>query len=307
MKGPSTLEDKVGSDMNFDHLRYFLELTKTRHYTKAAEHLCISQPSLSHAIRQLEQELGVPLFEKSGRNTTLTRFGEEFADCAGQILSTLENCTQSLQLSACGGGMIRLGFLRILGIDYIPRLAARFLSDAPNKEIQFSFHSERTQALLDGLISRSYDMVFCSQPPRELDLDATPVAQQELVLITPKNHPLSQETSIDLAQAAPYPIIYFAKGSGLREVVDRLFHAIDMTPQIAYETEEDQVVAGLVAQGFGIAVVPYMDLLQKLDLCVLPIRTPQYKRELFLVYDSKTFLTPAAHRFRQYVIDHVAI
>ena len=64
--------------MNLTHLRYFVELVNTRHYTKAAKNLCITQPSLSHAIAQLESELGVPLFEKDGRNITLTRFGEQF-------------------------------------------------------------------------------------------------------------------------------------------------------------------------------------------------------------------------------------
>lgn len=64
--------------MNLFHLRYFVELAHTRHYTKAAEHLCIAQPSLSHAINQLEKELGVQLFERIGRNNRLTCFGEEF-------------------------------------------------------------------------------------------------------------------------------------------------------------------------------------------------------------------------------------
>ena len=64
--------------MNLTHLKYFIELAETKHYTKAAEHLFITQPSLSHAISQLETELGVPLFEKSGRNTNLTIFGKQF-------------------------------------------------------------------------------------------------------------------------------------------------------------------------------------------------------------------------------------
>lgn len=76
--------------MNLFYLRYFVTLARVKHYTRAAEQLCITQPSLSHAISQLENELGVPLFEKSGRNTTLTRFGEEFLVCAEHTLSTLD-------------------------------------------------------------------------------------------------------------------------------------------------------------------------------------------------------------------------
>ena len=76
--------------MNLFYLRYFVTLAHVQHYTKAAEQLCITQPSLSHAIAQLEKELGLPLFEKNGRNTTLTQFGEEFLTCAEHTLSTLD-------------------------------------------------------------------------------------------------------------------------------------------------------------------------------------------------------------------------
>ena len=86
--------------MNLFQLRYFVTLAKMQHYTKAAHELCITQPSLSHAISQLEAELGVALFEKSGRNTTLTSFGEEFLICANRTLATLDSGVSSLQRSA---------------------------------------------------------------------------------------------------------------------------------------------------------------------------------------------------------------
>ena len=289
--------------MNLDYLRYFVRLAETRHYTKAAEQLCITQPSLSHAIRLLEAELGVPLFEKTGRNTELTRFGAEFLECARRTLATLDQGVASLRRSAQGEGLIRLGFLRVLGTDYVPRLAARFLAANPDKNIRFTFHTDRTQGLLDGLLNQNYDLVVCSKPAPELHLTAVPVTKQDLVLIVPKGHLLSSARSVDLAEALPYPQVYFAKGSGLREVVDGLFAASGGTPRIACETEEDQVIAGLVAQGFGIAVVPYMDLLLKLDLAILQISAPPYKREFFLVHNDRVFLPPAARDFRQFVLD----
>lgn len=104
--------------MNLFYLRYFVTLARVKHYTRAAEQLCITQPSLSHAISQLENELGVPLFEKSGRNTTLTRFGEEFLVCAEHTLSTLDAGVSSIRKSARGEGLIRLGFLRTLGVEF---------------------------------------------------------------------------------------------------------------------------------------------------------------------------------------------
>ena len=156
--------------MNLSHLRYFVELAHSRHYTRAAEHLFITQPSLSHAIGQLESELGVPLFERSGRNTTLTRLGEEFLVCAERTLSTFDSGVESLRRSAQGEGLIRLGLVRPLGVDFRPDLAARFLSENPGKEIHFTFSTGVTQQLLDGLLARRYDLVFSSMPPGELGM-----------------------------------------------------------------------------------------------------------------------------------------
>ena len=200
--------------MNLSHLRYFVELAHTRHYTRAAEHLFITQPSLSHAIGQLESELGVPLFERSGRNTTLTRLGEEFLVCAERTLSTLDSGVESLRRSAQGEGLIRLGLVRPLGVDFIPDLAARFLAENPGKEIHFTFGTGVTQQLLDGLLARRYDLVFSSMPPAELGLSARPVVRQDLVLVVPPDHPLAGRKSIDLEETLSYPYVSFSRGSG---------------------------------------------------------------------------------------------
>ena len=155
--------------------------------------------------------------------------------------------------------------LRPLGIEYIPRLAAGFLKANPGQDIQFTFHTGVTQYLLDGLAARKYDLVFCSQPSEEHKFTAVPIQKQNLILITPQSHPLSAKDSVDLVETIPYPQIFFEKSAGIRNVIDQMFARTGASPKIAYETEEDQVIAGLVAQGFGIAVAPYMDILQKIQ------------------------------------------
>ena len=287
--------------MNLFYLRYFVTLARVKHYTRAAEQLCITQPSLSHAISQLENELGVPLFEKSGRNTTLTRFGEEFLVCAEHTLSTLDAGVSSIRKSARGEGLIRLGFLRTLGVEFIPRLAAGFLKKNAELDIHFTFHTGVTQHLLEGLAARKYDLIFCSEPLEKENLTVIPIQKQDLVLITPKDHPLASRNDIDLEETLLYPHIFFDKSSGIRNVVDRMFSQIGRQPEIAYETEEDQVIAGLVAQKFGIALVPYMDLLLKLDVKILSIRSPSCERAIFMINDNRIYMPPAVKRFREFV------
>lgn len=289
--------------MNLFYLRYFVILARVKHYTRAAEQLCITQPSLSHAISQLENELGVPLFEKSRRNTTLTRFGEEFLVCAEHTLSTLDAGVSSIRKSARGEGLIRLGFLRTLGVEFIPRLAAGFLKKNAELDIHFTFHTGVTQHLLEGLAARKYDLIFCSEPLEKENLTVIPIQKQDLVLITPKDHPLASRNDIDLEETLLYPHIFFDKSSGIRNVVDRMFSQIGRQPEIAYETEEDQVIAGLVAQKFGIALVPYMDLLLKLDVKILSIRSPSCERAIFMINDNRIYMPPAVKRFREFVAD----
>lgn len=288
--------------MNLDHLRYFVRLAEVRHYTRAAEQLGISQPSLSHAINQIEAELGVPLFEKSGRNTTLTRFGEEFLECAEHSLSILDAGIETLQRYGRGEGVVRLGFLRTLGINYIPQLTSDFLKADPDCNVQFSFHSGLSSELLEDLIQRKYDFVFCSEPDPALGLNAVAVDSQELVVIVPKDHPLAERESISLAETLPYPAVCFSEGSGLRKIVDRMYDAVGGKPASVVETEEDEVIAGLVSSGFGTAVVPYMDMLEKLEVSVLKITDPPYSRNFFMVQNDAAFLTSAAQRFRSFVL-----
>ena len=288
--------------MNLPQLRYFVELAHTQHFTRAAERLCITQPSLSHAITQLENELGVPLYERTGRATALTRYGEQFLSCVQQTLTTLDEGVDALQRVARGEGLIRLGLLRTLGVEFVPGLVARYLRENPGQDLRFTFHTGVTQQLLDGLMEKRFDLAFCSKPPAALQLTAVPVGRQDVVLIVPRNHPLAKFHTIDLSAALPYPQVYFSKDSGMRDVVDGLFAQIGGTPQIAYETEEDQVIAGLVAQGFGISVVPYMEMLLRLDVKILQISRPVLERNFYLVSNDKIYLPPAVRNFQQFVL-----
>lgn len=291
--------------MNLSHLRYFVELARTQHYTRAAEHLFITQPSLSHAIGQLEEELGVTLFEKKGRNTELTSCGRQFLAFAQDTLDTLDRGVESMHRIARGEGLIRLGFLRILGIDFIPELVAGYLAANPGQDVRFTFDTGGTQALLDRLAAQQLDLVFSSRPAPELGLTAQVVGRQDLVVIVPQGHPLAEKGEVDLRDTLGYPYIYFAPQSGLRTVVDRLFQSVGGRPKVAYEVEEDQVIAGLVARNFGIAVVPRMEVLSHLKVAVLEIRSPAWERNFYMICNEQLYVPPVVRQFCDYVTRQV--
>lgn len=289
--------------MNLYQLRYFVTLAEAEHFGKAAEKLCIAQPSLSHAIAQLEAELGVILFERKKRSSTLTKEGKQFLEYVVKSLEILDNGIQFMKRISRGEGFIELGFLRTLGTSFIPELVADFLRGQPEKSVRFAFNSDVSHSLLQGLKDGKYDMVFCTKIDSEKFIEFIPVAKQDLVLIVPRDHPLANRFTVDLTETIPYPQVYFSENSGLRVVVDQLFDKIGLRPQVAYNVLEDQVIAGLVAQGFGIAVVPYMEELLRLNVKIIQISYPYWERIFYMATLKDHYLPPAVQKFKQFVME----
>lgn len=284
--------------MNLNHLYYFRMLAKEEHYTKTADMLSITQPSLSHAISCLENELGVKLFEKQGRNARLTKYGALFLRYVEQSLDMLDEGKRILlESSGVDGGFIDMGYIFTLGSHFVPQLIKEYLNVKGENHIKFSFGQGTTKKIIEELKDGKYDFVFSSYVDGEKELEFLPIVQEELVLITPKGHPLSEKKEIDLLDTVDYEYVYFTENSGLRPVIDHCFTKIKRQPIIAYEGEEDSSVAGLVAAGFGIAILPKIPLLDTMDVCVRPIISPSIERYIYLVMKKNKYLTPVVRDF----------
>lgn len=295
--------------MNLYHLRYFITLAHFEHYTKAADVLAITQPSLSYAISSLEDELGVKLFEKTGRNVTLTKFGKTFLNDTEELLNRLDASVKDLKMAGKGEGGIDLAFLRTLGTDFVPKIIRRFLNANEGKNIEFNLFCDKvlTADILNGLKEKKYDIGFCSKIHNEPLIEFTPIAKQELVVIMPPDHPLASKTEIHLEETLPYEHIIYRKRSGLRDIIDGLFESIGGYPaSVSYEIDEDQVVAGFVANGFGISVAPNIPILQSLDVKVLPLVSPTWQRNFYMATLKDTYQPPIVEAFKKFVIEETA-
>lgn len=294
--------------MNLNHLYYFVTLAHMEHYTKAADELSITQPSLSHAITSLENELDTFLFEKQGRNVVLTKYGRVFLKYVEESLGILESgIKKTRMLTSATSGFIDLAFIYTLGTHYVPQVVAQFLRQNKEKDIKFSFTSATTTDIIKGLKEEKYDIAFCSKIEEEKEIEFIPIGEQELVVIVPPTHPLAEQTSIDLKETINYPQIYFSKTSGLRPIIDDLYKKIGETPNILYEVEEDGAVAGLVAENFGIAVLPNISILQSLDVKILEISNPRYTRNIYMAKVKNKYLTPVVQQFGKFVQEQTEI
>lgn len=140
-------------------------------------------------------------------------------------------------------------------------------------------------------------MAFVSHPGDDTVFENVAFARSPFVVVTPPNHPLAQKSSVTLRETLPYPFVYFSKRGGLRRPIDALFQKIGATPKIAYETEEDTVVAGMAAAGFGIAIVPDHPVLRCMDLKIIPLTDPDPGRTAYLCRKRGALQPAAAQRF----------
>ncbi len=288
--------------MNLSQLKYFVTLARLEHYTKAAEELEITQPSLSHAMSLLEQELGTKLFQKQGRNVGLTKYGKFFLEYARESLRILElGIEKTQEMTGQTRGVIDLAFIYTLGSEFIPEMVGDFLRLHEELDVQFKFTVGNTVELIQGLKEEKYDVAFCSMIEKESGIEFVPVGIEKLVVVVPKGHPLSGKDQVDLEEAAAYPQVYYTKESGLRPTIDRLFEMARIRPEIAYEIEEDGAMAGLVAQNFGIAIMPDIPILRNLNVEVLELRSPQLKRQIYMATSKENYQTPMVKKFVEYV------
>ena len=290
--------------MNLQHLKYFDVLAKEQHYTRSSKLLNVTQPSLSNAISTLEEELGVPLFEKKGRNVVLTKPGAIFHEYVIKTLNVLNEGIETVTKISRGSGCISFAFLPVLGTTYVPKLVQEFQQTHPDQEISFDFHTSTgvTKKIIDGIKNMNYDIGICSYLEDEPAIEFLPIASQELVVITPLDHPLAQFDEIYLEQTQPFPQIGFSKNSGLHNVIDQVFRKHNCSYQTIYETTVDQVIAGLVSQNFGIAVVPNMYILKHLPLKTIHLKNPYTERTFYLVTNKEAYLTPAVTHFKEFVL-----
>ncbi len=291
--------------MNLYHLRYFVTLAHMEHYTRAAEELGITQPSLSHAIAALEDELGVGLFEKDGRNVILSKCGRHFLADVEASLAILDRGVTRMQKLGRGQGTLDLCFLRGLGADLVPRLISAFQKTPMGQGIQFRLSTAATREMLDGLESQRYDLALCSYDSAPKHITFLPVETRPFFLVVPENHPLAARTQIDLEETLDEPHILFAKNAAIRIEIDQIYAALPRMPKIAYEVQEAQDIAGLVANHFGVAVLQKAYFLKSFPVKLIPLAHQTVQSTIYLASAKRHPLSPPAQAFRDFVAEFV--
>ena len=289
--------------MTLLQLEYFVALAENLHYTKTAEQLHISQPSLSYAINEIEKDLGVKLFHKDKQGITLNAYGVQFYPYAKKALEALENGKAMVTAMASHKEtVVRWGYFHSVSASLIPALIQGFSEQNKKANIRFELTEDSVQRLFEQLRSGELDICFtCHQESWAASL---PIARQALYLAVPADHPLVEREAVSFEDFAEERQILLTQGSDLRIQVDQLFRDNGAMPQVAFETRECNAALQYVALKFGVSILPQVPVMDRDDVSVLPILTrdgQELTRPIYLSYHKNRTLSPAV----QFVIEFI--
>lgn len=295
--------------MNLNHLEYFLVLAQTQHYTKAADILHITQPTLSHAISNLEEELNVPLFQKKGRNSVLTEYGLEFVGYVERSMSLIKEGVNRLEyLKEKKTEVIHIAFLYTLSSDFIPQLIQAFKRVHDSIQIEFSlFESdtttgESTQELTSGLQTGRFDVIFINRVDSfNKSFEFKPLFKQDYRVICSLDSPLAQLQHVDLGDLQDLPMIQYANRYGTRNEIKDLFSSVGVKPNIIAEIDDEMSISSMVASGLGYSITPMKKIYETLDLKCLPLENPVHERMIYMGYEKNSEKVESVKQFIEFV------
>ena len=214
--------------MNLSQLRYFRKLAEVQHFTRAAERLYITQPALSNSIKQLENELGVPLFEQYGRNVRLTKYGREFNEYVSEGLDVIDKGIQIAQEHANSlSGTIDIGTIFTVQSDYLPALL-RTYRGIYGTQVDVRLYQGLTQGLLEKLEDGTYDVAICAYADNCPEIEFIPVLTQDLIAVLHEDNPLAQQEYISLDDLGKTKIVTYRPETSIGSEVRDLISDLDL-------------------------------------------------------------------------------
>lgn len=237
--------------------RYFVAVAEELHFGRAAARLGIAQPPLSQQIRQLEDDLGARLFERTSRSVALTPAAESLLADARRILREVEAAADRVrQVDRGEAGLLRIGFVGSAIDGVLPGIVRRFREQVPGARLSLQELTSAQQVA--ALAERSIDVGFVRPPVVGDGLTVIEVVREQLVLALPADHALVSSDMVRLADLASEPFVMFRRdlGEGLFDQVQRACIATGFEPQVAQEANQMHTIVGLVAAGLGVALVP---------------------------------------------------
>jgi len=291
-------------NLTFRQLRVFTAVARHLSFTQAARELHLSQPAVSMQVKQMEEQVGLPLFEQIGKQIYLTEAGQEifhYSRAIQQLLSEAEDVIDELK----GAHRGRLTISVASTANYfVPTLFGTFHQRYPDVTVSLDVTNRET--LLQQLSENEVDLVVMGQPPAEMDLEAGAFMENPLVVIAPPDHPLAQEKNIPMSRMEDEIFLTRERGSGTRGAIERFFdqHGVHLTTGMEITSNEaikQSVEAGL---GLGLLSRDTLDMELALNkLVILDVEDFPIVRHWYVMHRKGKRLSPVAQAFKQFLLE----
>jgi len=288
----------------FRQLRVFSEVARQLSFSKAAQQLHLSPPAVTMQVKELEGHVGMPLFERKGRQIALTTAGEYMLVYARRILATVKDAEDAAaRLQKLEIGTLTIGMVSTAEY-FLPRLLAGFQAEHQGIDIRLVV-SNRDQ-LVRMLQANEVDIAIMGRPPREMATRAEPFAAHPHVFVAPPGHPLLGRGHPPLQTLLGYKLIRREEGSGTRAALDHFFREQNFEHPDTMEMSSNETIKQSVMAGMGLGFLSLHTIGLELDnklLTVLDIEGSPVVRAWNVVHTLSKLLSPAAEALRYYILE----
>jgi DNA-binding transcriptional LysR family regulator len=288
-------------------LQIFAVAARHLSYARAAEELHLTPPAVSMQLKQLEDNVGLPLFERMGRGVALTGAGELLLHHALRVLGEIKDAEANLMaMAGAKTGQISVGLVSTAKY-FMPRLLAQFAQEHPGIDVQFSVGNR--EALLQKLHDNTIDLAVTGRTPVEFDAHAEPIASHPYVLIGPADHPLRDARRFDLHELRHETFLLREEGSGSRRVAEEMFRNHLFTPARTISMGSNETIKQAVMAGMGVSLISLHTLpleLKTREVSLLDVIGTPIERTWYVVNMNAKRLLPAGQKFRNFLLDEAA-
>ncbi|MGK5508820.1 LysR family transcriptional regulator [Brevibacillus formosus] len=286
--------------MELLQLQYFLTVARMEHVTEAARSLHVTQSSLSKTIQRLEEDLGVPLFDRTGRKLRLNEFGSKFLSRVERALFELEQGKLELRdLSNPEHGTLELA---VTTASTLPNILREFRKKRP--DIQFHVQMLTTQEMVTLLHRGEVDFCLSSPPIQDDDIECQIVFIDPILVAVPRGHRLAERSIVSLTELKDESFVGVKKGYGTRDFVDAICKSAGFAPTYVYEGDEPARLIQLVEAEIGIAFIPSTARDSRKQIKYLRVENHELVREIALLWHRSRYISRAAQEFREVVVDY---
>jgi DNA-binding transcriptional LysR family regulator len=291
--------------MELFQLRSFLRVAEAGSFTRAAEELYLTQPAVTQHVRALERELGVPLFDRTGRGAQLTPAGQALSRYARRSLALLDEGRQVIaDLESGAAGRLLLGAGVTTSIFRLPGWLRAFGDAYPGVDVVVRTGRSREVAAL--ALEREIDLGLVTSPVNHPDLQVVALFEEEIVLVTPRGHPLAGQ-AIPAAALAEAPLILFPQATGFREYLDRALAEAGVSARVKMESDSVEAIKSFVAVGLGVSFLPAAAVEAEVEAGLLARAAvsglPALRRQTSVLYRVDRYLNAGARGFLAIVRD----